>query len=52
MTQEKGKVVDLQPDKDIEDVGVGVEDVDMGVEDIDVEGGKPISKLPEYIPPH
>lgn len=29
--QEKGKVIDLGPDKDIEDVGVGVEDIDMGI---------------------
>ena len=42
--QEQAKVVDLEPDEDIEDIGVGVGDVD-------VEGEDPISKIPPYVPP-
>ena len=48
--QEKAKVVDMEPDEDIEDVGVGLKDVDMGTKDVGVEGTNPISKLPPYIP--
>lgn len=40
--QQKGKVVNLESD----------EGVDEGVEDIIIKGVDPISKLPEYIPPH
>jgi len=50
--QEKGKVVDLEPEEDVEEIHMEEEDSDMGVEEIDVEGSNPISKFPQYIPLH
>jgi len=41
--QEIGKVVDLESDEGIEEIG-------MGMEEIDIEGVDPISKLAKYIP--
>lgn len=49
--QEKGKVADLEPREDSEEINTGGDDIDMGVEDVDVEGSDLISKLPKYIPP-
>lgn len=36
--QEKGKVVDLDPEEDVEEIHMVEEDIDIGMEDVDVEG--------------
>jgi len=50
-TQVKGKLVHLEPKKEVKEIPMGDEDIEMGVEDVYVEGYDPISKLPEYITP-
>lgn len=50
IARENGNIVELESEKDVEYISVGVEDIDMGVEDIDAEGVDPISKLPAYVP--
>lgn len=51
IVQEKGKLIDLDLEGNVEEIPMDEEDIDMGVEDIDVEGSEPISKFPEYILP-
>lgn len=36
--QEKLKVVDMEPEEDVEEIHMGEEDIDMGAEDVDIEG--------------
>ena len=50
--QEKGKVIDPEPEAEVEELHVGADDIDMEeVADVDVEGSDPISKPAKDIPP-
>lgn len=50
--QEKGKVIDLEPEEEVEEIPMDDEDTTVETEDGEVEGYEPISKLPMYIPLH